>query len=339
MVQPEGHPSSLLREETAARPLDVLVVDDDDGARAALCAAVRALGHACRSASSGFEGLRLHEAQRADVIVSDWRMAGMDGMELCRQVRSFDTGTYTYLLFTSAHATKRDFVEAVRAGADDCLSQPIDLDDLEARLIAAARVVRAYRTLAKCNVGLRHDSQASFEAARVDALTGLGNRLRLDEDLEAFQAQVSRYGRDMAIAMCDLDGFKVYNDHYGHLAGDEALRRVAQALRQSIRRADHVYRYGGEEFLIVLPEQGAETAAAAANRTRGAVEHLGIVHAPGAKRPVITVSVGLATVPRGGGSSVREAISSADRALYQAKANGGNTVAVAHAEGASRRGE
>jgi diguanylate cyclase (GGDEF)-like protein len=320
-----------------SRPLDVLVVDDEDGARTALCAATRALGHRCRLASSGLEALRLHEDQRADVIVSDWRMVGMDGMELCRRVRALDVGTYTYLLFTSGHASKRDFVEAVRAGADDCLPKPIDIDDLEARLIAAARVVTAYRTLAERNIDLRNDSRALFRAARVDPLTGIANRLRLEEDLEALQAHVSRYGQRVSVAMCDIDAFKRYNDHYGHLAGDEALRRIAHAMRKSLRRADHVYRYGGEEFLVVLPEQTPDDAAAAMNRVRSAVEGLGIVHAPGAMHPVVTVSIGLAPIEREGSRSVQAAITGADRALYRAKAAGGNHLAIALEErGADR---
>jgi two-component system chemotaxis response regulator CheY len=312
-----------------SRALEVLVVDDEESARASLQAAVRALGHRCRVASSGLAALRFHEAKRADVIISDWRMGGMDGMELCRRVRALDRGTYTYLLFTSGQATKRDFVEAVRAGADDCLAKPIDVDDLEARLVAAGRVVAAYRILAERNVGLRHDSQAFFRAARVDPLTGVSNRLRLEEDLESLQAHLSRYGRPVSVAMCDLDQFKRYNDHYGHVAGDDVLRKIAHAIRGGLRRADHVYRYGGEEFLAVLPEQGLDDAASAMDRVREAVERLGIVHAPGARHAVVTVSVGLATASPADPHPIREAIETADRALYRAKSEGANRVARA----------
>jgi diguanylate cyclase (GGDEF)-like protein len=314
---------------TTERPLDVLVVDDEEAAGRAICAAVHALGHTCRFVSSGADALDRHGVKRADVIISDWRMPEMDGMELCRRVRALDGGTYTYLLFTSAAANKRDFVEAVRAGADDCLAKPIDIDDLEARLIAAARVVGAYRALAERNVGLRRDSQASFRAARVDPLTGVANRLRLDEDLATLQAQVSRYGRRLSIAMCDLDAFKRYNDHYGHLAGDQALRSVAQAIRGTVRRADDVYRYGGEEFLVILPEQSPDDAAAAMTRVREAVERLAITHAPAAARSVLTISIGLAQVSHDGERSVENAVARADRALYRAKAAGANTVVAA----------
>ena len=148
--------------------LDVLVVDDDDSARVALCAAVASLGHHARSASSGSAALAAHERKPAEVIVSDWSLPGMDGMDLCRRVRALDNGACTYLLFTSGHATKRDFVQAVRAGADDCLTKPVDLDDLEARLIAAARVVGAYRSLAERSIGLSRANEAAFRAARVD---------------------------------------------------------------------------------------------------------------------------------------------------------------------------
>jgi diguanylate cyclase (GGDEF)-like protein len=312
--------------EPAVKPLDVIVVDDDRASREALCAAVVSLGHRCRSVASGTEGLEAHAEKRADVIVSDWSMPGMDGMELCRRVRALHGSNYTYLLFTSGHAGKRDFVDAVRAGADDCLSKPIDLDDLEARLIAASRVVSAYRQLAQRNVVLRHDSQAFFRAARVDPLTQVSNRLRLEEDLAALQAQVSRYGNRATIAMCDLDGFKRYNDRYGHLAGDDALRSVANCIRNSLRRADHVYRYGGEEFLVVLHEQTPSDAEAAMDRVRAAVDGLAIQHAPDAAHPHLTISVGLAPIAPTGDRSVHEAVARADAALYLAKSAGGNAV-------------
>jgi diguanylate cyclase (GGDEF)-like protein len=320
--------ASYTAARAPSRALDVLVVDDHESSARALCAAVMSLGHRCRVARSGSEGLKLHHARRADVIVADWTMPGMDGMELCRQVRQLDSGTYTYLLFTSSVATKRDFVEAVRAGADDCLSKPIDVDDLEARLIAADRVVRAYRALAERNVDLRHDSRQSFIAARVDTLTGVSNRLSLEEDLQALQARVSRYGRPACIAMCDIDGFKRYNDHYGHLAGDDALRAIAQAIRASVREVDHVYRYGGEEFLVILPEQAPDQAAAAMARVLGAVRALGIVHAPQSGRTIVTMSIGIASVNPGVDTSVRHAVAHADRALYRAKEQGGDTQAT-----------
>lgn len=307
-------------------PLEVLVVDDDRPTRDALCAAIVSLGHHCRTAASGAEALAEHAHRRADVILSDWSMPEMDGMELCRRVRALHGGNYTYLLFSSGHADKRDYVDAVRAGADGYLPKPVDLDDLEAQLIAAARVVGAYRQLARRNVELRHDSQVYFRAARVDPLTHIPNRLRLEEDLSALQSHVGRYGGPTTLAMCDLDAFKLYNDRFGHLAGDEALRRIALAIRNSLRRADHVYRYGGEEFLIVLPEQTPVDAMPALERVRAAVEGLCIRHAPGARHPILTVSIGLAAIALTGDHSVQDAVAQADRALYQAKDAGGNAV-------------
>jgi two-component system, cell cycle response regulator len=281
-------------------------------------------------AESGTEAMRLHDARPADVVVSDWQMGGMDGLDLCRilRARDSDRGTYTYLLFVSGRADKRDFVEAIRAGADGYFPKPVDLDELEASLLAARRVVRAYRELADKNAGLREDSQLFFRSARVDALTGIPNRLRLDEDIVALQAQMLRYGHGASVAMCDIDTFKQYNDHFGHIAGDEALRRIAQAIRDSLRTADDVYRYGGEEFLVVLREQSGAAAAAAIERVRGAVEGLAIEHAPGAAHTVLTVSAGVASVGHDKPDSVRTAIRDADHALFRAKALGGNRVQV-----------
>lgn len=338
------------REDRGHRALEVVMVEDGESAGIALDAAVRTMGHRCRLASSGWDALRMHTARKADVIVSPWGASDMEGEELCKRVRALDGDGYTYLLFTSGHATKRDVVEAVRAGADGCLVEPVDLDELEALLIVASRVVDRYRTLTEQNVGLRRDSQALFRSARVDTLTEVANRLRLEEDLEALQAEVSRYRRNVCVAMCDLDEFKCYNDHYGHVAGDEALRQIAQAISQSLRQADRVYRYGGEEFLVLLSEQTPENALAAMERVRRAVESLGLPQAPAAKSPAMTVSIGLAAitperdallrgsvpesnpsgrdVPPDSDLSVRAAIVRADRALYRAKADGRNRIVI-----------
>jgi diguanylate cyclase (GGDEF)-like protein len=315
--------------DTELQSLDVLVVEDDPVSLASLCSAVGTLGHHCRRVPSAFEALAAHEARRADVIVCDWKMPGIDGMELCRRVRALDLGTYTYLLFVSGHARKRDFVEAVRAGADDYLPKPVDLDDLEARLIAAGRIVSAYRKLAERNVVLRHDGQASFHAARVDPLTQVGNRLQLDEDLRVLQSELSQSERSVTVAMCDLDGFKGYNDRFGHPAGDVALQRIASAIRSALRRVDEVYRYGGDEFLAVLRELPSATAAATMERARAAVEALAIEHAPGSPHRLLTVSVGTAEVDPTRPHSVQDAIARADEALYGVKAGGGNGVGKA----------
>jgi len=126
--------------------------------------------------------------------------------------------------------------------------------------------------------------------------------------------------------MCDVDRFKLLNDSYGHVAGDDALRHIARAARESLRRGDQVYRFGGDEFLVLLPEQGRVQAGAAMERVRAAVEALRIAHAPEARLPIVTISIGLA-VMAGGTRTVQEAIMSADRALYRAKGAGGNSLA------------
>ena len=330
-------PMSDLAHPHGLSALDVIVVDGREGQRRALCAAVGAAGPRVRSTSSGFECLRMHQQRPAGVIVCGGGTAPLEALDLCRRLRSTDMGTYTYVLVTRARTSKRDLVEAVRAGADDCLTEPVDADELEARLIAAARVVGACRKLSERNIDLRHDSQVASRAARTDALTGLWNRLRLDEDLDVLQADVSRYGRHLSFAMCDLDQFKRYNDHYGHPAGDDVLRQIGRAIAANLRRADRVYRYGGEEFLVSLPEQKGGDAAAAMERVRCVIETLGIRHAPDAHHSVVTVSVGLAPVALATDRSVTLAVARADRALYVAKARGGNSVATDGEEPDARR--
>lgn len=310
-------------------PLKVLVVDDDEPSLDPLRAAIVSFGYDCRVATDGLEAWRMHQAAPADVILSDWDMPCMDGLELCRRTRVMhDESTYTYFIFMTAFEDKAHFLRGMEAGADDYQIKPIDLDELRARLTSAQRVVSLYRRLADKNTVLRRDSQASFRLARIDALTGVANRLSLDESLGSFWAQARRYGHRYSAAICDIDWFKAYNDRSGHLAGDAALQKVAQALQRELRTGDSLFRYGGEEFLAVFPEQSAAAASRAAERMRKSVESLGLPTPAG--RGIVTISIGVAELDQND-ETVAEWLNRADAALYRAKSSGRNRVELDHA--------
>ncbi|HVY44908.1 MAG TPA: diguanylate cyclase, partial [Minicystis sp.] len=310
-----------------ADPLRVLVVDDDPDARAALVRAVAALGHACDAARDGEEAWRRHASERYDVIVSDWMMPRTTGPELCDRVRSAG-GPYVYFVLASGVTDRRKRISGMGFGADDYLTKPIDLAELEARFRAAARVVRAERRLRRENAELRRDSEISFLKSRLDALTGVGNRWKLEDDLTTLGARADRYGHVVSAAICDVDRFKAHNDHFGHLAGDAVLRGVAGAITAELRRADSIYRYGGEEFLILLPGQRLASAVVAMERVRRAVEQLAIPTHPAG---VVTVSIGVAERGEATGAPAlartnEEWLRRADAAMYAAKGLGRNRV-------------
>ena len=234
----------------------VLLVDDDAAFLAALESAVLALGHEVRAQSSAAAALREHERDPADVILCDWDMPDMSGVELCRRVREHErNGPYTYFILVTGYGDREHYLRGMGAGADDYQSKPVDLDELHAKLQSAARVIALDRRLTHRNERLRRHSERAFRLARTDALTTVGNRLRMEEDLAALFGRARRYGHKYSVALCDLDRFKEYNDRFGHVAGDDVLRRVATALSDTLRQGDSIYRYGGEEFLVVLPEQ------------------------------------------------------------------------------------
>lgn len=307
-------------------PLKVLVVDDDPATVDALVLAVAQLGYTPTGARGGPEALAALMRERPDVVVCDWQMPELDGIELLRRVRAGDDGGYTYFILMTSYADKAHFVAGMEAGADDYQTKPVELDELGARLVSAARVVSLHRKLSAKAELLRRDSQRSYQIARVDPLTQVGNRLAMDEDLRALFVQVKRYNQRVAVAMADIDHFKAYNDQFGHLGGDTVLQRVAQRMRDELRQSDAVYRYGGEEFVVVLREQSVSVGANAADRVRVAVERMGIP-APGGG--VVTVSFGVSAIDVAHDRSADDALRRADAALYQAKLGGRNRVVIA----------
>jgi diguanylate cyclase (GGDEF)-like protein len=301
----------------------VLIAEDDAVSRLVLQRAVLACGHDCLVAEDGLAAWALYEREAGaiDVVISDWMMPGLDGPELCRRVRAHPREGYTYFVLLTSRGAREHMVAGLQAGADDYLTKPLDRDELHARLIAAERVTSLYRQLERLNRELAVQ-------ARTDPLTQLGNRLQFWEDLDALQGRTRRYGHRYALALCDVDRFKRYNDTYGHLAGDEVLRQVAAVLNRERRSGDTAYRYGGEEFLLLLPEQAPEQAVAAVERLRQAVERLAIPHAGSPPFEVVTISAGITALLPGDEKGADALLREADAALYRAKAAGRNRVAV-----------
>jgi diguanylate cyclase (GGDEF)-like protein len=307
-------------------PLKVIVADDDPASREILDQVVCRLGHACRVACDGSEAWAMHQADRADLIISDWKIPKMDGLELCRRVRIGDAPQWhTHFILITGRSDRPPFVDGLNAGADEYVTKPVDLAELEARLEAARRVVTTCRALEADNTALRRDSAREFKAARTDPLTAVSNRLRLKEDLEPLEGRAARYGHRYCAALCDIDLFKAYNDAFGHQSGDNALCQVATTIQQHLRRGDSLYRYGGEEFLVLLPEQSLAQAATGMERVRREVEGLHITVPPFATTHFLTMSTGIAELD---GGSVEGWLKRADEALYRAKFLGRNRVEV-----------
>jgi diguanylate cyclase (GGDEF)-like protein len=290
--------------------------------------AVEALGHDCLVATDGLQAWELFEREVPDVVISDWMMPGLEGPELCRRVRSRPDTPYAYFVFLTVFREKEHALVGIQAGADDYLTKPLDPQDLKICLIAAERVISVHRGLAQKTAELERANRELYETARTDALTHVANRLRLHEDLAQLDSRIARYSYSYAVALCDIDHFKAYNDALGHPSGDAALRALAEILSRQCRTGDAVYRYGGEEFVIIMPEQSLAASTLAVDRIRLAVEQAAILHPTSPTARVLTISAGVAERRPGDADTAAGAIQRADTALYAAKQAGRNRVQV-----------
>lgn len=309
----------------------ILIAEDDVVSLMILQRAIEHFGHECVCARDGREAWELFKrSPDLDVVISDWMMPSIDGVELCKKIRAFTRrrDRYPYFVFISAFADTDHYLIGMKAGADDYLTKPLYLDKLRQRLTTMERVISLQRRLLRQKKKLELVNSELLRQARQDPLTHVGNRLRLREDLETLSAQAERYGHSFCAILCDIDFFKPYNDAYGHLAGDEVLKKTASVLSTNLRAGDVAYRYGGDEFLIMVLEQSLESAAVVAERLRRGVEVLAIPHEARNPPGIVTVSVGLAALIPGEKKPIEDLLKEADAALYGAKEAGRNRVEV-----------
>jgi diguanylate cyclase (GGDEF)-like protein len=306
--------------------MKILVVDDDPATASTVLDTAKRLGHACVVLRDGSEAWKLLSGPSdIDFVISAWRPPGLSGRELCRRVRA-RAGRYLPFVFVTAPGDAEAQTAGIRAGADDYLVRPPDVHALHLRLVAGERLVRLHRRLEAQADELRRLNSTLFDQGRRDVVTGIPNRLRLEEDFGALFEQAEQLGVGCSLAMIDVDHFKRFNDTFGHKHGDDVLRAIARAIDLASRGGDQVYRYGGEEFVLVLQTDDPDQSLLVVERVRRAVERLSLGHAvPGAR---VTVSIGVASMPGHAPIPIADVLERADAAMYRAKREGRNRVAA-----------
>ncbi|MGH2772667.1 MAG: GGDEF domain-containing response regulator [Actinomycetota bacterium] len=306
--------------------MSTLIVDDDPIARQYLRRTVESLGHDCLTAEGGDQAWEAFKKYHPQVIISDLLMPGVDGIELCRRIRRDPDGGFPSFIMVTAMTDERHALEGMAAGADDYLTKPLNVNDLRRRLIAAARLNRMHRKLGEQQRELERLNSDLKRIARIDALTGLGNRLRLQEDLVKMNANIDRHHNSYGVGIIDVDGFKSYNDSFGHLEGDRALKAVAASIGSHIRTGDFAYRFGGDEFVCIFPQESLQGTQEALERIRKSVQQLAIPHPDNKPVRVISVSAGATLCTQAVQGRSERLMTAADQALYTAKHEGGNRV-------------
>jgi two-component system cell cycle response regulator len=297
----------------------VLIADDNVDLTKSLAILLREWRFDAVQAYDGTAAMALlRDPEAPTLALLDWDMPGMNGMEICREIRKDVDRPYTYVILITGRGGRDEMLTGLTAGADDYLIKPVDPKELHARLTTGKRILDLQDQLLATQRRLR-------EQATRDSLTGLWNRAVILDILQRELTRGRREGHGMAVIMADIDHFKKINDSLGHLAGDRVLRHIAQRLQTAVRPYDAVGRYGGEEFLVVLPRCDAEVSLTLAERLRRcvAVEPANVA----GKAIPVTISVGVAAWD--GEASAQEVLRLADEAMYRAKREGRNRAVAA----------
>lgn len=309
-----GRPLFQRKATMSVSSTKVLVVEDDLFAQTILRDALERLGYNVVLAGNGRIALDLCQQDHFSIIITDWVMPEMDGIEFCRAVRAMPTEHYIFILLLTSLDKKDELIAGLDAGADEYLVKPVHDIELAARLKAARRIL---------------DLETSLkQLALHDQLTGAYNRGYLDRQLSMEIQRSWRYGHPLSIIICDIDHFKAVNDRHGHQAGDQVLKEFVALIKRSIRNEnDWLARYGGEEFVIVLPETPPAGCLIVAERFRALIAATPVVIQGGTV--AVTVSFGAITIENTTlmeEMSMEAILGKADECLYRAKESGRNRV-------------
>jgi two-component system cell cycle response regulator len=301
------------------RLMQALVVDDSAVYRKLIGDHLRGWGFGVTLAETGSEAWGILEQPDAPkLVLLDWVLPDLDGIELCQRIRQAgSSGPYVYVILLTSKEGHQNMLDAMQAGADDYLMKPFDELELKARLLVGKRILDLQEELVAARESMRR-------AATQDSLTGLMNRGEIVGMLVRELGRARREHKPVSVILGDVDNFKSVNDTLGHLFGDEALREVGRRLRAQLRVYDGVGRYGGEEFLLILPNCDLPNALARANELRETVASTPVV-CSGEER-LITMSMGVAVSDCDGKNEVEMLLNRADAGLYAAKESGRNRI-------------
>jgi diguanylate cyclase (GGDEF)-like protein len=332
---PEPPPTSAEPVDDAEEPIEaseqrarsVLLAVNDPLSRRRLAAALEQWRYDVVAVGDGHEAWTLLQHDHTPrLVILDQYLPGMDGPAICRAVRRLSGDDYVYIILLTTEATREDALAGIDAGADACVAKPYDPGELRVRMRAARRILRLQAELLATRESLRR-------RATRDALTGLWNRAAILELLEQELARAKREDISVGVLMADLDHFKRINDTYGHRVGDAVLHQAAKRMRDMTRPYDLIGRYGGEEFLVIVPRCDATFAAYVAERIRAAIEDEPFQVAEHAIP--LTISLGVVAQRGLAETDANSLVIAADQALYRAKDSGRNTVNVAQLEPAA----
>jgi diguanylate cyclase (GGDEF)-like protein len=291
-------------------PLTVLVIEDHPDQRDLLAIVLQREGYRVITAGNGVEALEKLETESVQIALSDIMMPKMDGFELIKRIRTNPALKSIYLILITARIQEGDRVRGLDLGADDYITKPFSFSELLARIRVGSRVVQYQQRL-------EYQTQ-------VDSLTGLFNRRAFEKKIQEEFERSKRYHNSLSVLILDIDNFKMINDTYGHHGGDAALVKIAETFKEKTRQSDFASRYGGEEFVLILPETDQESALQVANKIHASIRSCAFGTA--ARPFTLTVSIGVSSTSARFYADWRDLVDDADRALYVAKNSGKDRV-------------